>query len=117
MVDHGTRSPLRCGQCTRRDRRGAAGQDGQGVRAQAAVERVGSHDHAGEAHRTATVEEDGTLPSAARVENAFFVYKSILGEGLRARSSGGQAVEAILACNVLNQTTARGKPEGYSIGR
>ena len=53
----------------------------------------------------------------ARVENAFFRYKSILGEGLRARSPGGQAVEVLLACNVLNQMTVRGKPVSYSMGR
>ena len=41
------------------------GQDGEGVPTQAAVERSGSHDHHGEAHRTATVEEDITLPSAS----------------------------------------------------
>ncbi len=53
----------------------------------------------------------------ARVENTFFRYKSIIGAGLRARSPGGQAVEALLACNVLNQMTARGRPESYSMGR
>ena len=41
-----------------RDRRGSPGQDGQGVPTQAAGARSGSHDHQGEAHRTATVEED-----------------------------------------------------------
>ena len=53
----------------------------------------------------------------ARVENTFFRYKSIIGEALRARSPGGQAGEALLACNVLNQMTARGRPESYSMGR
>ena len=53
----------------------------------------------------------------ARVENTFFRYKSIIGEALRARSPGGQAVEVLLACNVLNQMTARGRPESYSMGR
>ena len=53
----------------------------------------------------------------ARVENTFLRYKSIIGEALRARSPGGQTVEALLACNVLNQMTARGRPESYSIGR
>ena len=33
----------------------------------------------------------------ARVENAFFRYRSIIGEGLRARSAGGRDVEASLA--------------------
>ena len=53
----------------------------------------------------------------ARVENAFFRYKSIIGDGLRARSPGGQGTEAVLACTLLNQMTARGKPVSYSIGR
>ena len=53
----------------------------------------------------------------ARVENAFFRYKSIIGAGLRARSPGGQVAEAILACNVLNQMTDLGRPESYSVGR
>ena len=53
----------------------------------------------------------------ARVENAFFRYKSIIGSGLRARSPGGRATEAAIACNVLNQMTERGRPESYSIGR
>ncbi len=38
----------------------------------------------------------------ARVENAFFRYKSIIGGGLRARSPGGRVTEAVIACNVLN---------------
>ena len=53
----------------------------------------------------------------ARVENAFFRYKSIIGGGLRARSPGGRVTEARLACNVLNQMTDLGRPESYSIGR
>ncbi len=39
----------------------------------------------------------------ARVENAFFRYKSIIGDTIRARSPGGQAAEALLACNILNR--------------
>jgi hypothetical protein len=53
----------------------------------------------------------------ARVENAFFRYKSIIGHGLRARSPAGQATEAVLACNILNQMTQRGRPASYAIGR
>jgi IS5 family transposase len=53
----------------------------------------------------------------ARVENAFFRYKSIIGEGLRARSPAGQGTEAVLACNILNQMTQRGRPASYAIGR
>ena len=53
----------------------------------------------------------------ARVENAFFRYKSIFGGALRARSPGGQAAEALVACNVLNQMTDLGRPDSYAIGR
>ncbi len=53
----------------------------------------------------------------ARVENAFFRYKSIIGGSLRARSPGGRAAEAVLACNVLNQMTDVSRPASYSIGR
>jgi hypothetical protein len=53
----------------------------------------------------------------ARVENAFFRYKSIIGHGLHARSPAGQETEAVLACNILNQMTQRGRPASYAIGR
>ena len=53
----------------------------------------------------------------ARVENAFFRYKSIIGGSLRARSPGGRATEAVIACNILNHMTERGRPESYPLGR
>ena len=53
----------------------------------------------------------------ARVENAFFRYKSILGDRLRARSRGGRVAESVVACHVLNQMTELGRPESYSSGR
>ncbi len=53
----------------------------------------------------------------ARVENAFFRYKSIFGGALRARSPEGQVTEALIACNVLNQMTDLGRPDSYAIGR
>ena len=52
----------------------------------------------------------------ARVENAFFRYKSIIGEVLRARTTGGQVAEALLACNALNRMTELGRPQSYSVG-
>ena len=52
----------------------------------------------------------------ARVENAFFRYKSIIGNGLRARSPAGQGSEAVLACNILNRMTELGRPASYRIG-
>ena len=53
----------------------------------------------------------------ARVENAFLRYKSIIGDGLRARSGGSRDVEASLACRILNQMTALGTPESHAISR
>jgi Transposase DDE domain len=53
----------------------------------------------------------------ARVENAFFRYKSITGNRLRARTPGGQEAEALLACNILNAMTDMGRPDSYAIGR
>ena len=52
----------------------------------------------------------------ARVENAFFRYKSIIGNGLRARSPAGQESEAVLACNILNRMTELGRPASSRIG-
>mgnify|MGYP003446324790 CR=1 FL=1 len=52
-----------------------------------------------------------------RVENAFFRYKSIIGDGLRAGSVSGRDVEASLACRILNQMTALGRPESHAISR
>ena len=46
----------------------------------------------------------------ARVENAFFRYKSIIGDGLRAKSPAGQVSEAILGCQILNRMTECGRP-------
>ena len=53
----------------------------------------------------------------ARVENAFFRYKSIFGGALRARSPSGRVTEVVLACNVLNQMAERGRPESYRMVR
>jgi hypothetical protein len=51
----------------------------------------------------------------ARVENGFFCYKSIIGDGLRARIPAGQATEAVLACKILNRMTELGRPESYRV--
>ena len=45
-----------------------------------------------------------------RVENAFFRYKSIIGDSLRARSPAGQGSEVVLGCEILNRMTALGRP-------
>ena len=53
----------------------------------------------------------------ARVENAFFRDKSIIGDSLRACSPAGRGTEVVLACNILNQMTGLGRPMSYRIGR
>jgi hypothetical protein len=53
----------------------------------------------------------------ARAENAFFRYKSILGEALHSRTPGAQTVEIQLACNILNRMTDLGRPASYATGR
>ena len=50
-----------------------------------------------------------------RVENTFFRFKAIIGDRLRARTEGAQAVEATLACSVLNRMTELGRPTSDSI--
>ena len=52
-----------------------------------------------------------------RVENTFFRYKSIIGDGLRARSPAGQGSEAVIGCEILNRLTALGRAVSYRIGR
>ena len=52
-----------------------------------------------------------------RVENAFFRYTSIIGDGLRAQSPAGQGREVVLGCEILNRMTALGRPMSYRLGR
>jgi len=52
----------------------------------------------------------------ARVENAFFRYKSIIGDRLRARHPKAQKAEALIACKILNGMTALGSPASCAIG-
>ncbi len=61
--------------------------------------------------------KDSGYHQQARAENVFFRYKSIIGESLRARSPAGQESEAVLACNILNQMTALGRPTSYRVGQ
>ncbi len=51
----------------------------------------------------------------ARAENAFFRFKTIIGDRLRARTSQTQMAEARIACNMLNRMTELGRPESYPI--
>ena len=52
-----------------------------------------------------------------RVENACLRYKSIIGDGLRARRPAGQGSEVVLGCEILNRMTALGRPVSSRIGR
>ena len=51
------------------------------------------------------------------VENTFFRYTSIIGDGLRARSPTGQGSEVVLGCEILNRMTELGRPVSYRIDR
>lgn len=51
----------------------------------------------------------------ARVENTFFRYKMIVGPGLRARHPKSQHVEALMACNILNQMAGLGMPKSLAM--
>jgi len=51
------------------------------------------------------------------VENAFFRYKSVIGDRLRARCPGAQKAEALLACNILKLMFELGRPTSVAIGR
>ena len=83
-----------------------------------AVARAGSDDHVGEARSAgASRKKASGYHRQGRVENAFFRYKSIIGEGLRARSPAGQGSEVVLGCEILNRMTALGRPVSYRIGR
>ncbi len=52
-----------------------------------------------------------------RVENTFFRLKSIVGGRLRARHAEAQAIEALVACNVLNRMFELGRPRSIAIRR
>ena len=49
------------------------------------------------------------------VENAFFRYKQIVGDRLRARHPDAQRTEAVIACNVLNQILQLGRPKSRTV--
>ncbi len=66
---------------------------------------------------SAPLEEGLGVPSSGLTENAFFRYKSIIGDSLRARSPAGQGSEVVLGCDLLNRMTDLGRPASYSIGR
>ena len=65
---------------------------------------------------TAIYEAEEGYYRQARVENAFFRYKLIIGDRLRARHPKAQEAEAVVACNILNRITERGRPTSFAIG-
>ena len=71
------------------DGRHPTGQDGERLWPRPRSARAGSDDHVGAAARPAPVEAGVRVPSSGRVENTFFRYKSIIGDGLRAWSPAG----------------------------
>ena len=58
----------------------------------------------------------GALTTEEKTENAFFRYKSIIGDRLRARHSKAQDAEALIARNILNRMTEIGRPASFAIG-
>ena len=50
------------------------------------------------------------------VENAFFRYKSIIGDRLRARHANAQRAEAFIACNILNRMLRIGRHKSVADG-
>jgi hypothetical protein len=39
----------------------------------------------------------------SEVENLFFQYKNLIGDELRARGENSRSLEAVIACNILNE--------------
>ncbi|HJN43833.1 MAG TPA: IS5 family transposase [Vicinamibacterales bacterium] len=52
----------------------------------------------------------------ARVENAIFRYKSIIGDRLRARRLRAQETESVIACSILNRMTELSRPASFATG-
>ena len=67
--------------------------------------------------RRGLADEGPPAHPASPVENAFFRYKSIIGDGLRARSAAGQGSEVVLDCEILNRRRHARYPLGPNIGR
>ena len=63
-----------------------------------------------------SAEKESGYHRQGRVENAFFRYKTIIGDRLQARDQDAQFVEARLACNILNRMTDLGRPKSAAIG-
>jgi len=50
-----------------------------------------------------------------KVENAFFRYKTMIGDRLRSRDPDSQKTEVILGCNILNRMFECGRPRSVAI--
>jgi hypothetical protein len=50
-----------------------------------------------------------------KVENAFFRYKTMIGDRLRSRGPDTQKTEVILGCNILNRLYEQGRPLSVAI--
>ena len=74
------------------DGRRPTGQDGEHIWPRPAVARAGSDDHVGEADRPAPLEESVRYHRQGRVENTFFRYKSIIGDGFAPGAQPGRGV-------------------------
>ena len=99
-----------------RDRRGAGcdgrrptGQDGHGPRSPARDRTITWVTQLGRRQW----KQASWYDRQGRVENTFFRYTSIVGDGLRARSPTWQGSEAVLGCEILNRMTALGRPVSY----
>ena len=51
------------------------------------------------------------------VENAFFRYKSMLGDKLHARGLAAQKTEVAIGCKILNRLLVLGRPRSVAIAR
>ena len=51
------------------------------------------------------------------VENAFFRYKSMLGDKLHARGLAAQKTEVAIGCKVLNRLLGLGRPRSVALAR
>lgn len=59
--------------------------------------------------------EESGYHRQAWVENPFFRYKTIIGDGLRARHPESQEAEALIACNILNRMFELGRPKSFAM--
>ncbi|MFT4543293.1 MAG: hypothetical protein ACI841_003196 [Planctomycetota bacterium] len=63
------------------------------------------------------MEEAAGFHRQGTVENAFFRYKSMLGDRLHARNRMAQETEVAIGCKVLNKTFALGQPKSKAVVR